>query len=144
VPALLSSLRCQVIHLTGTAKQVEGVEFAYKSRQVVAVVKPFEMHMEMAWAAADQAICRAGALTIAEQMHMQVPAVYIPYPYAADQHQRANAHEAEAMGLGHVLKEEQLPCLLDVLRTLPTKETLQHSLRAWQKERKALIAEVLA
>ncbi|GAB4320201.1 MAG: undecaprenyldiphospho-muramoylpentapeptide beta-N-acetylglucosaminyltransferase [Candidatus Sumerlaeia bacterium] len=56
-----------------------------------AVVRPFIGEMGLAYAAADMAVSRAGAGTVAELLANSVPAVLIPYPHAADDHQRRNA-----------------------------------------------------
>jgi UDP-N-acetylglucosamine--N-acetylmuramyl-(pentapeptide) pyrophosphoryl-undecaprenol N-acetylglucosamine transferase len=54
-------------------------------------VYKFIESMEYAYAAADLALCRAGAITIAELTRLGVPTVFIPYPYAAANHQVENA-----------------------------------------------------
>ena len=47
--------------------------------------------MNYAWSCSDLAVTRAGASTIAEQLAFEIPAVYIPFPEAADNHQYLNA-----------------------------------------------------
>ena len=81
----------QVIHLTGRQESAQEIYKMYEQHGVYAVVKPFEENMYLAWAFADFAICRAGAATLAELMHFEVPSVLIPYPAAAEQHQKQNA-----------------------------------------------------
>jgi UDP-N-acetylglucosamine--N-acetylmuramyl-(pentapeptide) pyrophosphoryl-undecaprenol N-acetylglucosamine transferase len=53
-------------------------------------------------------VSRAGAGTIAELIRCEVPAVLVPYPYAASDHQRANAAFFERQGGGLVLEESAL------------------------------------
>ena len=47
--------------------------------------------MGAAYAGADLVVCRAGATTVAELTALGKPAILVPYPFAADDHQRANA-----------------------------------------------------
>ena len=63
--------------------------------------------MDIAWSAADIAICRAGAMTLSELLHYEVPGILIPYPFAADQHQLKNALfiEKKVGGAVHLMEE---------------------------------------
>lgn len=58
----------------------------------------FEERMDLALAAADLAVCRAGASTIAELAAARLAAVLVPYPAAAGDHQMHNAHAVAAVG----------------------------------------------
>ena len=87
----------QVIHLTGKGKMRE---------KPYAVVKSFEEKMEMAWAAADIAVTRAGAGTCAEILAHEVPAIMIPYPYATDFHQTKNATFIQNVVSGGIMVEQ--------------------------------------
>lgn len=64
--------------------------------------------MADAYAAADVAVCRAGATTLAELGAVGLPAVLIPYPHATADHQRANARAAAAAGAAVVVDEDDL------------------------------------
>lgn len=81
----------QVLHFTGQEIETARVNEAYSKAGIRAVVKTLENRMDYAWRAADLAIVRAGAGTIAEQIEFEVPAIFIPYPHAADKHQDSNA-----------------------------------------------------
>jgi len=81
----------QVVHLTGSAVDCKECRRLYKGLGVGAYVAEFEERMDLAWLAADLFIGRAGASTIAEQLEFEVPGIYVPYPYAADNHQESNA-----------------------------------------------------
>jgi len=80
----------QVLHQTGKG---EGAKYAeiYKEARIPARVVSFSRDMGCAWGAADCAVSRAGAGSVAEAWSNQVPTMFMPYPYHADQHQRLNA-----------------------------------------------------
>jgi UDP-N-acetylglucosamine--N-acetylmuramyl-(pentapeptide) pyrophosphoryl-undecaprenol N-acetylglucosamine transferase len=64
--------------------------------------------MDLVYAAADLAIARAGALTIAELVACGVPSILIPLPSAAGDHQRKNAREMAAAGVSAIIEESDL------------------------------------
>jgi UDP-N-acetylglucosamine--N-acetylmuramyl-(pentapeptide) pyrophosphoryl-undecaprenol N-acetylglucosamine transferase len=64
--------------------------------------------MDLVYAAADLAIARAGALTIAELTACGIPAILIPYPYAAADHQTHNAAEVVAAGAAEMVADNEL------------------------------------
>jgi len=88
----------QVVHLAGSEPEAAAVASAYRAASVRAFVAPYLEAMELAYAAADLALCRAGASTIAELAVRGLPAVLVPYPFAADGHQEANARAVERSG----------------------------------------------
>ena len=61
--------------------------------------------MAKAYASADLAITRAGALTIAELMAVGMPSLLVPFPYAADNHQEANAQSLVDQGACHMIRQ---------------------------------------
>lgn len=81
--------RPQVIHQAG--RQYDATTEAYRAAGVNADVIEFIDDMAAAWARADLAICRAGALTIAELEAAGVASLLVPFPAAVDDHQTANA-----------------------------------------------------
>ncbi len=80
----------RVIHQTGT-KDVEMVRAAYKKNNISATVDAFFTDMAAIYKEADFLVSRAGATTLAELSVLGKPAVLVPYPYAADNHQEKNA-----------------------------------------------------
>ncbi|MBX9745029.1 MAG: UDP-N-acetylglucosamine--N-acetylmuramyl-(pentapeptide) pyrophosphoryl-undecaprenol N-acetylglucosamine transferase, partial [Chlamydiales bacterium] len=84
-PLVLSG--CQVIHFTGREEAVEKVSSLYQALRIRAFVQSFESNMAKAYAAADFALCRSGAATISELIQHRLPALLVPFPYAADRHQ---------------------------------------------------------
>jgi UDP-N-acetylglucosamine--N-acetylmuramyl-(pentapeptide) pyrophosphoryl-undecaprenol N-acetylglucosamine transferase len=104
----LGSANIQVFHCTGSVALVEEIEKEYERHGVSAVVKEFEERIDLAWESADLAVTRAGANTIAEMVEFGVPAILIPYPYAADLHQDANADFMVETGGAIKLNEREL------------------------------------
>ena len=73
-----------------------------------AEVAAFEPEMPRRYRWADVALCRAGALTVAELCLAALPSVLVPYPHAADDHQRANARALARAGAARVLEPATL------------------------------------
>ncbi len=81
----------QVIHFTGSSQTSRQAMEFYAKHQMRSCVKDFEPRMDYAWSAADVAITRSGAGTIAEAIEFEVPLIMIPFPQAMDNHQEKNA-----------------------------------------------------
>jgi UDP-N-acetylglucosamine--N-acetylmuramyl-(pentapeptide) pyrophosphoryl-undecaprenol N-acetylglucosamine transferase len=96
-----------VSHLTGRDDEA-AVRTAYEAAGVQAEVIAFTKYMAPLYHAADLAICRAGASTCAELAFFGVPALFVPYPSAAMDHQTANAHALEKRGTADVVAESDL------------------------------------
>jgi UDP-N-acetylglucosamine--N-acetylmuramyl-(pentapeptide) pyrophosphoryl-undecaprenol N-acetylglucosamine transferase len=95
----------QIIHFTGQ-RDIETVRRAYARFGLSACVKEFEDRMHYAWRAANLVICRAGAATLAELVAFEVPGILIPYPFAANDHQKKNARFMQREVGGAVCLEE--------------------------------------
>lgn len=80
----------QVIHQCGKGCR-DAVSKAYSDAGVHAVVQEFTGAIGDWWGAADMAVGRAGAGTVAEAWANRVPTLFMPYPYHRDQHQKRNA-----------------------------------------------------
>jgi UDP-N-acetylglucosamine--N-acetylmuramyl-(pentapeptide) pyrophosphoryl-undecaprenol N-acetylglucosamine transferase len=98
----LDPARLEVFHQTGAADR-ERVAAAYAGAGVRAEVVDFDAALASRYQWADVALCRAGALTVAELAMAGLPALLVPYPYATDDHQRANARALEQAGAGRLL-----------------------------------------
>src|SRR4030095_13488551 len=111
LPAAISELpvavRPEVLHQTGQHNFDETV-LAYRSRGIEADVRAFIDDMASAYGWADLAVCRAGALTIAELAAAGVPAVLVPFPAAVDDHQTRNAEYVVKAGAGVLMPEWSL------------------------------------
>lgn len=96
----------QFIHQTGE-KDFAMVESAYAGSGFVAKVSPFIYDMAGAYACADLVVCRSGALTLAELTALGKPALLVPYPHAANNHQEANARSLERSGAAKVIVDSE-------------------------------------
>ena len=123
---VLSADGIQVYCVTGQGKgATEQIEMVSSSGDCVRhVFVPFSDQMATLLSAADLVVSRAGAGTIAELVRIGTPALLIPYPFAADNHQEANAEYFAAQGCGEVLSQENLHELTGrVRRHLASAET---------------------
>lgn len=99
--------RPQVLHQCGAA-HLDAARAAYARAQVEARVEPFVIDMADAYAWADLAVCRAGALTLAELAAVGLGAILIPFPYAVDDHQTRNAEGFVAANAAQLIQERDL------------------------------------
>ena len=98
----------RIVHQTGPEEH-EAVARAYAEYPgVPAEVRPFLDDMAERLAAADFVICRAGATTLAELAAAGRPAILVPFPFAADDHQRANAEAVRDAGAAVMIEDRDL------------------------------------
>jgi UDP-N-acetylglucosamine--N-acetylmuramyl-(pentapeptide) pyrophosphoryl-undecaprenol N-acetylglucosamine transferase len=122
VPLALAQLDGHAIdvrHQCGERHRDQALQ-AYADAGVPASVESFIDDMAQAYAWADLAICRAGALTLAEIAAAGVGALLVPLPHAADDHQTRNAEFLVAGGAARLIREGDglVPQLRDALREL--------------------------
>ncbi len=94
-----------VIHLAGP-RNADTVREAYAAAGLAAEVVDFCKDMAAVYCRSDVALCRAGAASCAELALFGRPAIFVPYPEAARDHQRANAFSIEAAGGAWVLDQK--------------------------------------
>jgi UDP-N-acetylglucosamine--N-acetylmuramyl-(pentapeptide) pyrophosphoryl-undecaprenol N-acetylglucosamine transferase len=130
VPAALAELEADarpvVRHQCGE-RTLDVAKQAYRDHGVDVELLPYIEDMAEVYAWADLVICRAGALTVAELCAAGLPAVFVPYPAAVDDHQTANAGPMVAAGAAAIIQESDLtpPRLADLLREwLPSRKAL--------------------
>jgi len=103
----------QLLIITGPAHMQEVERRLPHGSPLPVRAVPFVDRMELVYAAADLAVTRAGAGTIAELTVGGIPALLVPYPYATGDHQEANARALQRAGGAAVLLDEQLePAIL--------------------------------
>lgn len=71
-------------------------------------IEPYLYNMGEVLAAADLAVCRGGAITVSELSALGVPAILVPSPYVAENHQEHNARALEHKGAAVVILQSQL------------------------------------
>jgi UDP-N-acetylglucosamine--N-acetylmuramyl-(pentapeptide) pyrophosphoryl-undecaprenol N-acetylglucosamine transferase len=98
----LRSRQVQIIWMTGT-DDYRWVRDSCEKVGASAAVFQFIDDMVTAYRAADLAISRAGASTLAELAAMSLPAILVPYPFATDQHQALNARAVVEMGAAEMM-----------------------------------------
>lgn len=111
VPQALALLpahqRPRVVHQSGR-HHIEALRANYAAAGVEAEVCDYIEDMASAWRASDFAICRAGAMTVAELACAGVPAVLVPFPHAVDDHQTANAEFLADAGAAWLIPQKDL------------------------------------
>jgi UDP-N-acetylglucosamine--N-acetylmuramyl-(pentapeptide) pyrophosphoryl-undecaprenol N-acetylglucosamine transferase len=95
------------IHQTGEADECT-VQDVYQGSGVAARVQAFFSNMADQYQEADLVICRAGATTIAELTAVGKATIFIPYPFAADDHQTKNAQGMADAGAAEMIHEKDL------------------------------------
>lgn len=97
----------EVWHQTG-ANGLKTVQAKYTSHNIQNKVEAFIDEVDHAYAWADLIICRSGAITLAEIAIVGLGAVLVPYPFAVDDHQTANARAYVAEGAAYLMSENEL------------------------------------
>jgi len=146
VPAALAELSTEqrpvVRHQCGE-RTMKIAEDAYAGSSVEVELLPFIEDMAEAYSWADMVVCRAGALTVAELCAAGLPAIFVPYPAAVDDHQTANARPMSDAGAAAIVQEAELtPAVLAGLLGdwLASRETL---LRRAEKARSLAASNAL-
>jgi len=137
ISTYLEKLGMQVLWQTGKA------DFEFCQKQIGTnpriVLKPFIKEMDKAYSIADLMVCRAGAMTLTEINHFGLPAILIPLPSAAANHQEFNARSQEKAGAAKVILESKLaegaflPLLTDIFTN---KEKLSSMAKASAAQRR--------
>ncbi|MFH1011972.1 MAG: undecaprenyldiphospho-muramoylpentapeptide beta-N-acetylglucosaminyltransferase [bacterium] len=103
------------------------------------VIREFIHEMPMAYAAANLALCRAGAITLAELALVGLPAILVPYPFAAHQHQDWNAQAYEKMGAALRIPDHELTgekagqTALEILENSKRLQEMSDAMRTFAK-----------
>ncbi len=136
VPAALAKLpaseRPLVRHQCGE-RTIDEARAAYARYNVDVDLHAFIEDMAAAYAWADLVVCRSGALTVAELCAVGLPALFVPFPGAVDDHQTANARPLADAGAAVIIDESML-----------SAEVLADQLRAWLSSREQLQAKAEA
>ena len=107
LPRIRQRTALRMVHQTGAA-DLDEVTAAYWKAGIDAEVKTFFQDMATRYGRADLVVCRAGATTVAELTALGKPALLIPYPFAADNHQELNARAMVDRGAAQMVLERNL------------------------------------
>ena len=102
-----SEARPQVTHQSGE-RHIDALRRAYAEAGVASECLPFIDDMARRYAEADVVLCRAGATTVAELAAVGVASLLVPYPHAAEGHQRDNAEQLAKRGAAEVWPQTEL------------------------------------
>ena len=145
----------QILHATGRDEYDDIIARIEKAGINLAnvdniKVKPYLYNMPQAMAVADLAVFRAGATGLAELTAKGIPAILIPYPYAAENHQELNARAAEAAGAARMIlnRDTTAEKLIEVIEELLSddkilKQMAENSRRIGRPRAAADIAEII-
>jgi UDP-N-acetylglucosamine--N-acetylmuramyl-(pentapeptide) pyrophosphoryl-undecaprenol N-acetylglucosamine transferase len=131
-----------IVHQTGTA-ELEPTRQRYATHGVTADLRAFIDDMAGEYARADLVIARSGATTVAELGVVGKPAILIPYPHAADNHQEVNAREMADAGAALMLRQAELSgerlanTIADLVREPEALARMASAMRALGKPRAA-------
>jgi UDP-N-acetylglucosamine--N-acetylmuramyl-(pentapeptide) pyrophosphoryl-undecaprenol N-acetylglucosamine transferase len=135
VPQALALLadgeRPSVIHQAG-AKHIETLKQHYERAGVAGELVAFVDDMARRYGEADLVICRAGATTVAELACAGVPSVLVPFPFATDDHQSANARFLADRGAALLVPQSELTPqrLAAMLRALDRSQLVDMAMKA--------------
>lgn len=144
--ALLPEIeRPQVTHQSG-AKQIEALRANYQAAGVQAELTPFIEDTASAFAQADLIVCRAGASTVTEIAAVGAAALFVPFPFAVDDHQTTNAQFLVQQGGGWLVPQHELSAasLAAHWRALSRDELLSKAEAAWAQKKNHATQDVVA
>jgi len=123
--------RPEVIHQSG-AKQIDALHANYAAAGVSALLTPFIDNTAKAFADADLVICRAGASTVTEIAAVGAAALFVPFPFAVDDHQTTNAKFLVDQGAAWLVPQAELTAksLAEMLQKMERSELMQRGLQA--------------
>ena len=123
--------RPHVVHQSGS-KHVEQLRANYAAAGVDADVRDYIDDMALEYRACDLAICRAGAMTVAELACAGVPAILVPFPFAVDDHQTGNAQFLSEAGAAWLVQQKDLTpeALYELLTTMTWEKLAEMSAKA--------------
>lgn len=148
VPQALALLplasRPAVVHQSG-ATQIDALRANYQAAGVQAEMTPFIDDTATAFAQADLVICRAGASTVTELAAVGVAALFVPFPFAVDDHQSTNAQFLVTQGGGWLMPQADLSAqaLADFLAGMTRERLLAAAEKAHEQKKTNATREVV-
>jgi UDP-N-acetylglucosamine--N-acetylmuramyl-(pentapeptide) pyrophosphoryl-undecaprenol N-acetylglucosamine transferase len=144
--AKLDATRRPLVRHQSGAKHLDALQTTYANTGVEAECLTFITDMAAAYAWADVVICRAGALTVAEIAAAGAAALFIPFPFAVDDHQTANARFLSDSGAAWLMPQSSLSAesLANWLTGLQRHELLARAIQARALAKPEATARVVA
>lgn len=138
------STRPVVTHQSG-AKQIEVLRANYEAAGVQAELTPFIDDTATAFAQADLVICRSGASTVTELAAVGAAALFVPFPFAVDDHQTTNARFLVQHGAGWLVPQAELTAqaLAERLMGLTRENLLVCAQKAYEQKKTNATREVV-
>jgi UDP-N-acetylglucosamine--N-acetylmuramyl-(pentapeptide) pyrophosphoryl-undecaprenol N-acetylglucosamine transferase len=123
----------QLIWQTGKLFKDTAIEAVKNAKGIY--TNDFISRMEYAYAAADVVISRAGAMSIAELAVVSKPVIFVPYPFAAEDHQTENASKLVSKGAGILVKDSEAKNILvntviELIKNEPKQEDMKRNIAA--------------
>ena len=149
VPKALALLplaqRPRVVHQSG-ARQIDALRAGYAEAGVDAELTPFIDDTAPAFAEADLIVCRAGASTVTEIAAVGAAALFVPFPFAVDDHQTTNASFLVDQGGGWLIQQSELSPerLARMLQETARPELLRRAQKAWDLRKTDATGDVVA
>jgi UDP-N-acetylglucosamine--N-acetylmuramyl-(pentapeptide) pyrophosphoryl-undecaprenol N-acetylglucosamine transferase len=130
--ALIPEAQRPVVTHQAGEKQIDELRANYAASQVQATLTPFIDNTAQAFADADLVICRAGASTVTEIAAVGAAAVFVPFPFAVDDHQTSNAQFLVGQGGGWLLPQAEMTprYLANLLQKTERSTLVQYGLAA--------------
>ncbi|MDB5752670.1 MAG: murG [Ramlibacter sp.] len=137
--------RPHVVHQSG-ARQIEELRANYAAAGVEADLTPFIDDTASAFAQADLVICRAGASTVTELAAVGAAALFVPFPFAVDDHQTTNARFLVDAGGGWLVQQRELTpdTVATMLITLQRDELLRRAVAARKMQKTQATEQMVA
>jgi UDP-N-acetylglucosamine--N-acetylmuramyl-(pentapeptide) pyrophosphoryl-undecaprenol N-acetylglucosamine transferase len=133
---ILSKRRVQFVFLTGES-DFQEVAADLKDYESLVRVYPFLEEIHHAYAVADLAVSRAGASAVFELAAFGIPSIFVPYPHAADDHQRRNVSELLELGAASVMGDDTVDgktletMIVSLLDDGPGRKKMARRSRGW-------------
>jgi UDP-N-acetylglucosamine--N-acetylmuramyl-(pentapeptide) pyrophosphoryl-undecaprenol N-acetylglucosamine transferase len=149
VPQALALLpeaqRPTVLHQSGE-KQIDALRANYTAAGVSAELTPFIDDTAQAFADADLIVCRAGASTVTEIAAVGAAALFVPFPFAVDDHQTTNARFLADTGGAWLVQQKDLTpqSLADRLKSLQRAQLMEMATQARKMQKTEALAAVVA
>ena len=144
--ALMAQAERPVVTHQSGARQIDELRANYARAGVQAELTPFIDDTAQAFADADLIVCRAGASTVTEIAAVGAAALFVPFPFAVDDHQTTNANFLVAGGGGWLMQQRDLTAqgLADFMRGMDRPTLLARAEAAKRLQKTEATREVVA